>query len=151
MRQLQWNSIREISVSIYYRRNYKARFSQPVQWANWLHMLQMLLYTIMNCKKNTLNFSSFLKTKRMVQTQEKITIFSSCIVLLLHSFPGLWSSKALQCLYNFKHLRSPFEVAVTLLKSAVKHMPHLNFSLIWMLEFSKGKKCVLQLMWHMWS
>lgn len=64
MRQLQWNSIREISVSIYYRQNYQAGFSQPAPPANWLHMLQRFFHTIMGCKKNALKFSSFLKKVR---------------------------------------------------------------------------------------
>lgn len=148
MRQLQWNSIREISVSIYYRQNYQAGFSQPAPPANWLHMLQRLFHTIMGCKKNALKFSSFLKKWENGANTGKISMSSSCFVPLLHSSPGLGLSEASQCWASFRHL--PGKPPWSLLKSAVKHMYHLNFSRVWMLEFSKGKNCGLQLILFVW-
>jgi len=146
MRQLQWNSVGEISVSIYDRRNYKGSSSQPVQWANWLHMLQMLLYTIMNCEKNTLDFFlPFWKVKEWCKRRKQLPYSALALCFSSRAFQDSDPAKPF-------HAGTTWSTYAVLLKSlwlfenAVKHIPHLNLCLIWMSGFSERKRFVGQLL-----
>lgn len=131
MRQLQWNSIREISVSIYYRQNYQAGFSQPAPPANWLHTLQRLFHTIRSCRKNAPKFSSFFKKSgRMVQTQEKIPYSAPALCLSSRASQGWDSVKPPSAGRIWAPMQGLGSHPGSLLKSAVEHMSHLNFSWI---------------------